>query len=87
MRSSRSARYLKQLSGLTTIPNAFDERLARDENCKPFLEQGIVDVLQPDIAYAGGISEAKKDYHMAEEYDVQVYHSQGAYLTLKAVFF
>ncbi|GAD97011.1 mandelate racemase/muconate lactonizing enzyme family protein [Paecilomyces variotii No. 5] len=63
---------LKQLSGLTTIPIAFGERLYTRWDCKPFLEQGIVDVLQPDIAHAGGISETKKIAIMAEAYDVAI---------------
>ncbi|KAL1850086.1 hypothetical protein Plec18170_007184 [Paecilomyces lecythidis] len=63
---------LKQLSSLTTIPIAFGERLYTRWDCKPFLEQGIVDVLQPDIAHAGGISETKKIAIMAEAYDVAI---------------
>ena len=63
---------LKQLSNLTTIPIAFGERLYTRWDCKPFLEQGIVDVLQPDIAHAGGISETKKIALLAETYDVAI---------------
>ena len=63
---------LKQLSGLTSIPIAFGERLYTRWDCKPFLEQGIVDVLQPDIAHAGGISETKKIALLAETYDVAI---------------
>lgn len=63
---------LNQLAGLTTIPIAFGERLFTRWDCKPFLEKGIVDVLQPDIAHAGGISETKKIAVLAETYDVAI---------------
>ncbi len=39
---------------------------------RPFLEAGCVDVLQPDVAHAGGISELRRIAAMAEAYDVAV---------------
>lgn len=63
---------LKQLSQLTTIPIAFGERLYTRWDVKRFLEDGSVDILQPDIAHAGGISETKKIAIMAEAYDVAI---------------
>ncbi|KAL1953777.1 hypothetical protein VTO42DRAFT_2274 [Malbranchea cinnamomea] len=63
---------LKQLSNSTTVPIAFGERLYTRWDCKPFLEQGIVDILQPDIAHAGGISETKRIAMLAETYDVAI---------------
>ncbi|PSK40033.1 L-galactonate dehydratase [Elsinoe australis] len=63
---------LKQLSGLTTIPIAFGERLYTRWDIKRFLEDASVDILQPDIAHAGGISETKKIAIMAEAYDVGI---------------
>jgi galactonate dehydratase len=33
-------------------------------------EQGVVDVIQPDLSHAGGITEVKKIADMAEAYDV-----------------
>jgi len=62
----------KQLAGLTTIPIALGERLYTRWDVKPFLEAGVVDVLQPDLAHAGGISEVKKIATMAEAYDVAI---------------
>ncbi|KAH8427607.1 D-galactonate dehydratase [Aspergillus melleus] len=63
---------LKQLSGLTTIPIAFGERLFTRWDVKRFLEDGSVDVLQPDIAHAGGISETRRIASLAETYDVAI---------------
>ena len=36
------------------------------------LEAGYVDIIQPDLSHAGGISECKKIASMAEAYDVAV---------------
>ena len=44
---------LKQLANLTSIPIALGERLYHRWDIKPFLEGGLVDILQPDIAHAG----------------------------------
>lgn len=63
---------LKQLSGLTTIPIALGERLYTRWDVKRFLEDSSIDILQPDIAHAGGISETKRIAQMAEAYDVAI---------------
>jgi galactonate dehydratase len=65
---------LKQLSNLTTMPIALGERLNHRWDAKRFLEEGIrmIDILQPDIAHAGGVSETKRLANMAEAYDVAV---------------
>lgn len=63
---------LKQLSDRTTIPIAFGERLYTRWDIKRFLEDASVDILQPDIAHAGGISETKRIAQMAEAYDVAI---------------
>src|ERR1700761_7507837 len=44
---------LKQLSGMTSIPIALGERLYTRWDVKPFLQEGLIDILQPDIAHAG----------------------------------
>jgi galactonate dehydratase len=61
---------LAQLAGLTTLPIALGERLYSRWDFKPFLTQGIVDIIQPDLSHAGGISEVKRIATMAEAYDV-----------------
>jgi galactonate dehydratase len=63
---------LKQLSNLTTIPIALGERLYHRWDAKRFLEEGMIDILQPDIAHAGGVSETKRLANMAEAYDVAI---------------
>lgn len=63
---------LQQLAGLTTTPIAFGERLYNRWDVKKFLEQGVVDILQPDVAHAGGISETRRIAAMAEAYDVPI---------------
>lgn len=63
---------IKHLSNHTTIPIAFGERLYTRWDIKRFLEDASVDVLQPDIAHAGGISETKRIATMAETYDVAI---------------
>ncbi|KAL4926321.1 D-galactonate dehydratase [Aspergillus undulatus] len=63
---------IKRLAEQTTIPVAFGERLYTRWDVKRFLEDASVDILQPDIAHAGGISETKKIANMAEAYDVAI---------------
>ncbi|CAN6641011.1 hypothetical protein TRVA0_018S01706 [Trichomonascus vanleenenianus] len=60
----------KHLYGLTTCPIACGERLYTRWDCKPYFEAGCIDIIQPDIAHAGGISETKRIAEMAEAYDV-----------------
>jgi galactonate dehydratase len=39
---------------------------------KPFLEGTIIDVAQPDLSHAGGISECRRIASLAETYDVAI---------------
>ncbi len=61
---------LEQLSRLTTTPIALGERLYSRWDYRPFLERGIVDIVQPDLSHAGGISEVRRIAALAETYDV-----------------
>ncbi|WP_051081115.1 galactonate dehydratase [Asticcacaulis benevestitus] len=61
---------IKQLSLLTRIPIAMGERLYSRWDIKPFLEAACIDILQPDLSHAGGISEVRRMAAMAEAYDV-----------------
>jgi galactonate dehydratase len=63
---------IAQLSTLTTIPIALGERLYSRWDIKPFLEAASVDILQPDLSHAGGISEVRRMAAMAEAYDVAI---------------
>ncbi|ESQ76888.1 galactonate dehydratase [Asticcacaulis sp. YBE204] len=63
---------IEQLSKLTTIPIALGERLYSRWDIKPFLQAASVDILQPDLSHAGGISEVRRMAAMAEAYDVAI---------------
>ena len=63
---------LDQLANLTSIPIALGERLFSRWDFKPFFERAIVDIVQPDLSHAGGISEVRRIAAMAEAYDVAV---------------
>ena len=54
------------------IPIALGERLFSRWDFKRILSSGYVDIIQPDLSHAGGISETKKIAAMAESYDVAV---------------
>jgi galactonate dehydratase len=51
-------------------PIATGERLYSRWDFREVLEQSAVDVIQPDLSHAGGITEVKKIADMAEAYDV-----------------
>lgn len=63
---------LPQIAGLTSIPIAMGERLYSRWEFRPLLESGAVDVIQPDLSHAGGLSECRRIAAMAECYDVAV---------------
>jgi galactonate dehydratase len=61
---------ITSLAQQTSIPIALGERLHSRWDVRPYLEAGCVDILQPDVAHVGGISELKRIASMAETYDV-----------------
>ncbi len=61
---------IQQLSQHTSVPLAMGERLYSRWDYRPFFESGAIDIAQPDIAHAGGISECRRIAAMAETYDV-----------------
>lgn len=61
---------LPVLQQYTTIPIATGERMFSRWDFKQVLENQSVDVVQPDLSHAGGITEVKKIAAMAEAYDV-----------------
>ncbi len=63
---------IKQLAAQTTIPIALGERLYSRWDFKAFFEAACVDIIQPDLSHAGGISEVRRIAAMAEAYDVAV---------------
>ena len=52
------------------IPIATGERLFSRWDFKRLLHAGGIDIIQPDLSHAGGITEVKKIASMAEAYDV-----------------
>ncbi|WP_018256294.1 galactonate dehydratase [Halomicrobium katesii] len=54
------------------VPVAFGERLYSRWEFRPHLEAGRVDIVQPDISHAGGITEIAKIASMAETYGARV---------------
>ena len=65
---------------------ATGERLYSKWDYRPLLEQRLVDVIQPDLGHAGGISEVKKIAALAEAYYVQLapHNPQGPLSTAAA---
>ena len=63
---------LREIARYTPTPIATGERMFSRWEFKNLLEDGYVDIIQPDLSHAGGISECKKIAAMAEAYDVAV---------------
>ncbi|WP_262179255.1 galactonate dehydratase [Haloarcula laminariae] len=61
---------LPELARHTTTPIATGERMFSRWDFKEVFEDGCVDIIQPDLSHAGGITEVKKIASMAEAYDV-----------------
>jgi galactonate dehydratase len=61
---------LKEIAQHTSIPIATGERMFTRWQFKNLLMDGYVDIIQPDLSHAGGITECKKIISMAEAFDV-----------------
>jgi galactonate dehydratase len=61
---------LREIAQHVAAPIATGERMYSRWEFKTLLQQGVVDILQPDVSHAGGISEVVKIAGMAEAYDV-----------------
>jgi len=61
---------LPEIAQHTTTSIATGERMFSRWDFKPLLQQGAVDIIQPDLSHAGGITEVKKIAAMAEAHDV-----------------
>lgn len=59
-----------EIAAVCNIPIATGERLFSKYDFKRLLQTGGVDIIQPDLSHAGGISEVRKIAAMAESYDV-----------------
>lgn len=60
----------REVARACNIPIATGERLFSRWDFKRLLEGGYIDIIQPDLSHAGGITEVKKIASMAEAYDV-----------------
>lgn len=69
---SENAESLHEITKHTSTPIALGERLFTRWDFKRIFEQGVVDVVQPDLSHAGGISEVRRIAAMAEAYDVSL---------------
>ncbi len=61
---------LKEIANHTSTPIALGERLYSRWDFKNILSGGYVDIIQPDLSHAGGITECRKIASMAEAYDI-----------------
>jgi galactonate dehydratase len=61
---------LREIANHVAIPIATGERMFSRWQFKNILHDGYVDIIQPDLSHAGGITECKKIISMAEAYDV-----------------
>lgn len=60
----------KEIADCCNIPIATGERLFTKYDFKHLFASGGVDIIQPDLSHAGGITEVKKIAAMAEAHDV-----------------
>lgn len=75
----------KALREKVSTPLAAGERIFGRWNYANFFEDNSIQVIQPDLATCGGISEAKKICDMAHAYDVKVQgHVAGSPISLAA---
>jgi galactonate dehydratase len=63
---------LPDIANHTTIPIATGERMYSRWDFKEVFENRAVDIIQPDLSHAGGITEVRKIAAMAEAYDVAI---------------
>jgi galactonate dehydratase len=63
---------MRKVAENVDIPIAAGERLYTRYGFRPYIEGQILDILQPDLGLAGGISEVKKIANYAETYNLHV---------------
>ncbi|KAL7418054.1 enolase C-terminal domain-like protein [Mrakia frigida] len=61
---------IASLARQTGVPIALGERMYTRQDFRPYFEAGAVDIVQPDVSHAGGISECKRIADFAATYDV-----------------
>lgn len=63
---------LREIAKHTSTPIATGERMFSRWEFKNLFEQGYMDIVQPDLSHAGGISECLVIARMAEAYDIAI---------------
>lgn len=77
----------KRIRQSINIPMAAGERDRTIWGILPYLTEGVLDVIQPDCGYTGGISQMKKIATLAEAYTVPLApHCSQSYLGMTASF-
>jgi len=78
---------MRKVSENVDIPIAAGERLYTRYGFRQYIEHQVIDILQPDVGLAGGISETKKIATYAETYNlhVQPHNCAGPIATAAAV--
>lgn len=61
---------LREIAQVSNAPIALGERLYSRWDFKEILRDGYVDIIQPDLSHAGGISECRRLADLAEAFDV-----------------
>ena len=64
--------HFSEVANAVAVPLATGERLYTRWQFKSILQQGAIDIIQPDVALCGGILETRKIAAMAEAYDIAV---------------
>ena len=67
---SENREALREIAQCSRMPIALGERLYSRWDFKAILTDGYVDIIQPDLSHAGGISECRRIAAMAEAFDV-----------------
>jgi galactonate dehydratase len=66
------AQAMRQVRDAVRTPVAAGERLYSKYHCKPFFEAGALQIVQPDLGLAGGLTEVKKIAAYAEAHQIYV---------------
>lgn len=67
---SENREALREIARCSQVPIALGERLYSRWDFKQILIDGYVDIIQPDLSHAGGISECRRIAAMAEAFDI-----------------
>ena len=63
---------MRKVSENVNIPIAAGERLYTRYGFREYIEKQVIDILQPDVGLAGGITETKKIASYAETYNLHI---------------